>query len=306
MGIYLAENQNAFPAAYIYTYMTFDGTNQTPAAPTWGYTNWSSFLYQNKANNSNPNTFTSLDGWSAFQCPEIENGGLPPTDTYQANMDAGQIADAKGNPGQAPHTDWNGYDYQAPRLGYTVNEALCPRNKFAPIHGESRLYQFVRVSMVKNSSGTILATEWTNNSQLVVAPGEIVTDLVVKSHRPVSGFAATGPGVTSSNDLTDLAFIYPAGGGGMFGRSGGNIHRVTVNDLQPNPTPGATSSTRLDWVGRNHGTQRLDSRGFNIKYSNFLYVDGHVETKNIRDTLTPNFEWGARVYSLRQGDDIAK
>jgi len=76
--------------------------------------------------------------------------------------------------------------------------------------------------------------------------------------------------------------------------------RVRVNELAVNdPQPGANLATRLDWVGRNHGSGK-----YKDKRSNFLYVDGHVETKNIRDTVQP-FEWGERFFTLSPNSDIA-
>ena len=59
---------------------------------------------------------------------------------------------------------------------------------------------------------------------------------------------------------------------------------------------------RLDWVGRNHG---LRTGIPNKRKSNFLYVDGHVESKSIYQTLEP-FEWGQEFYSLVPGDDIVR
>jgi prepilin-type processing-associated H-X9-DG protein len=40
-----------------------------------------------------------------------------------------------------------------------------------------------------------------------------------------------------------------------------------------------------------------------MRTTNFLYCDGHVENKNIADTLTP-WEWGDYMYSLVPGNDI--
>jgi prepilin-type N-terminal cleavage/methylation domain-containing protein/prepilin-type processing-associated H-X9-DG protein len=62
---------------------------------------------------------------------------------------------------------------------------------------------------------------------------------------------------------------------------------------------GATRATWLDCVGRNHaiGDHYVDNK------TNFLYVDGHVETKSILQTVPPNpsvgtpWEWG-QPYSL--------
>ena len=38
-----------------------------------------------------------------------------------------------------------------------------------------------------------------------------------------------------------------------------------------------------------------------MRLTNFLYCDGHVETKHIRQTLKP-FEWGEKFYSVVPGD----
>ena len=62
--------------------------------------------------------------------------------------------------------------------------------------------------------------------------------------------------------------------------------------------------TSLDFVGRNHGnpksygsvpgtTVAADCNS-DLRQTNFLYVDGHVETKNLVDTLYPKFQWGDR------------
>ena len=85
------------------------------------------------------------------------------------------------------------------------------------------------------------------------------------------------------------------------------IRRVHPADLAPD-FQGGNSLTRLDWVGRNHGHGRkqLDATGWNTGLSNFLYVDGHVETKSIRDTVQPNsFEWGDKFYSWSGGQAVA-
>jgi prepilin-type processing-associated H-X9-DG protein len=71
---------------------------------------------------------------------------------------------------------------------------------------------------------------------------------------------------------------------------------VDESKLSPDPKPGTGSNSRLDWVGRNHGRAKVQN-GWVMKTTNFLYVDGHVETKHVRDTIRP-FEWGQRVYSL--------
>jgi len=81
--------------------------------------------------------------------------------------------------------------------------------------------------------------------------------------------------------------------------------RVQVKDLLPDPNFQniGSSKSRLDWVGRNHGVRSYDN-GFDTRRTNFLYVDGHVEAKNIRETLSPVFEWGDDIYTLNPHGDL--
>jgi len=86
---------------------------------------------------------------------------------------------------------------------------------------------------------------------------------------------------------------------------GSDILRVTLSQLQANPdNPNSPSQTRLDWVGRNHGVKQLDKNGWDLRLTNFLYLDGHVETKNIKDTLTGPWQWGEQFYTLSPNSDV--
>jgi prepilin-type processing-associated H-X9-DG protein len=82
-----------------------------------------------------------------------------------------------------------------------------------------------------------------------------------------------------------------------------SIQRVQVADLAGDPQPGGASSTRLDWVGRNHG-KRFLKNGIDQRKTNFLYVDGHVETKQIKETIEPKWEWGEKFYTLNPNGDV--
>jgi prepilin-type N-terminal cleavage/methylation domain-containing protein/prepilin-type processing-associated H-X9-DG protein len=312
---YLDDNHFTFPAAYLYQYMTLGASipgGQQPQQDVWGYVHWSSYLYK-YANNVGTNTslnsqgasiYQSTFGWDMFQCPSVLNGGLPPTNTYAANLDSGQVVDAM--PTTATYS-WNGIDLMAPRCDYTVNEAICPRNKFVPNFPNAgggtflRQYQFVRSSMITHSSSTILATEFNPDWHVVSGTGEVNQSVqVCKSHRPVSGY------IVVPAQVGDMTQILPVGGG--FGIAAAAYRRAhedtTGQDLQNNPQAGATSMTTLDWVGRNHGSHKIQANGWNPGTTNFLYVDGHVETKTIRDTLNPNFEWGDDMFSLRPHGDM--
>jgi prepilin-type processing-associated H-X9-DG protein len=241
----------------------------------------SSFLYGSRAGaNDDVSYYQSLVGWDMFQCPTIEKGGLPPTNTTQNNLDAGQQNDAGGSV----------IDQQAPRCAYTVNEAICPRNKFyVGFQGAVRPYQFVRAGAVRNASETVLATEWNQDWHVVSAAGRVDPGATVcKSHRPVHGFKGISGGL-------DMEQIAP----NAFG-SAPKLRRVRADELAADPATGA-GATRLDWVGRNHGKK---GSGVDNRKSNFLYVDGHVETKHVRETVEPAFQWGQSFYSLNPGSDI--
>ena len=292
--IYVASNHQTFPADYIYAGMVLTPKSETPDQALNGYLHWSSFLYNTHGAGGNRNIYYTTDGWEMFMCPDIEKGGLPPTNTYAANRDDGQVNDQGDSV----------VDYQAPRCAYTLNEAICPRNKFVlGFQGAVSTYHWVNAGQIKNSAHTILGTEWTFNWQIVTDTGRGSGGLVCKSHRPVHGFVGLG-------GQLDMELVPASDSFG--GRP--EIRRVHVSDLAADPQPGGASSTRLDWVGRNHGHGRkqLDGTGWNTGLSNFLYCDGHVETKSIRDTVSNgnsisngNFEWGDKFYSWAGGGSVA-
>jgi prepilin-type N-terminal cleavage/methylation domain-containing protein/prepilin-type processing-associated H-X9-DG protein len=274
---YLAESKQTFPAAYLYEVDPGNGAPHvaggSAANPKRGYVHWSWFIYGGLSR-SNP---TAAD---AFLCPSLEEGGLPPTNASPEHRVDGQNKD--------PDTDgdiWDGRgDKQVPRLAYTVNEAIVPRNKFHPdiarAGGAGNFKsQYVRAGNVKDSAGTILATEF-HRDWRVVAEDVTGDSGVIKSHRPVHGYEGTDGRTTI--DLQDYSPDYL--GRPVFKRAG------------PPPkvlTDPAAQTNRLSWVGRNHGRQNEN----NPAKTNFLYVDGHVETKTIEETVEP-FQWSRKIYGL--------
>jgi prepilin-type N-terminal cleavage/methylation domain-containing protein/prepilin-type processing-associated H-X9-DG protein len=276
-AMYLTNFKQVYPAAYLYngpgpnggTGQFVDLANgiESPTGPVDGYIQWSYFIYGYTASS-----------FSAFTCPALNNGGLPKTDC------------PSHDPGTTNDPRWQGpdFDLQAPRMAYTVNEAICPRNKFVYNFDQQGgpgcfLYQFVRASQVRHGASVILATEFWDIPQAVTdssdPPG------VIKSHRPVHGFQGNG-------GVLDMG-LAPVPTRGL-----PTLYNCIPSDLSPYPpnTTG-TSATRLDWIGRNHGTGHAKS-----KVTNFLYVDGHVETKTVEQTLKP-FQWGERFYSLTGGNN---
>ena len=261
IALYLNANRQTFPPAYLYIGHKIENGVQTPTSPAAGYVHWSSYLLG--AGNLTANVFT---------CPSMNRGGLPPTNTPPENRDPGQIC-----PGDTV------VDEQAPRLAYTVNEALCPRNKFIPkSFGSSRCYRFVKVTEVASSSNTILGTEYVDNAA-AISYGNW-QDGWIMSHRPVHGF-------TGLNGELDMYFL----------PIGQQFRPCTAADFDADPSnPTSVTDTRLDLVGRNHGKKS----GYpDRRLSNFLYVDGHVETKSVYGTVWPTFQWGDKFYSLSPNTD---
>ena len=293
MATYLVDYKGKFPPSNFYNGLGQDPiVGQIPTTPTSGYVHWSSFLYTNRAALSAGVAYQSAHGWEMFQCPSLDNGGLPPANTYAGNNEPG-----------FPNETAGVIDLQAPRLAYTINEAICGRGIYQ-LHfdgrGNQRVYNFVSASRVRNSSQVILATEmWGIQSAVttdsLTNPGSPVS----ASRRPVSGISSYG------NITADSPYKYPY-----------NVPFTwaTVADLLPDPLSTLSGSypinnTTLDWVGRNHGAKKYGSVGggtggnWDLRKSNFLYVDGHVETKHITETVNPVNQWtdsNLDFYSLDQ------
>jgi prepilin-type processing-associated H-X9-DG protein len=313
MMAYAAENNQYLPASYNYRGTTVDpatGT-QTPASATFGYIHWSGLLL----GKVNPD---------AFKCPAIANGGLPATDPPEGlgNFDTNQKIDASTGSGTTPdgrvaaitQPDGTGSsvtyfpDYQAPRMAYSLNEALCGRNKYVVgFQGATRRYRNVQLTEIENQPGTILATELVDDWGIVSGtPRGGSGGVVCKSHRPIQPFRADN--TTQGDAQADVSLIdattslRKTNATDLWHTSGTTPSVDIIKDANgTSPTYSSSSRmTRLDWVGRNHakGEKPADNK------SNFLYCDGHVETKHITETVpadathqTP-WEWGEKPYSV--------
>jgi prepilin-type N-terminal cleavage/methylation domain-containing protein/prepilin-type processing-associated H-X9-DG protein len=258
---YLNENGGVYPPAYTYVGETIQNGQETPTDSNLGHVHWSSYLLGSNEVNS-----------AVFQCPAMNQGGLPPEETTSDNLDPNQINDSV-----------NGVvDQQSLRLAYTVNEAIMPRNKFVlGFQGCVRFYRYVNASQITHSSQTILATEWGPWAVKMYQSNGLYT---LQSHSAVCGFV-------SENVPVDFMSSLPPGSG---------FRQAVASDLDPDPaTETALPDCHLNWVGRNHGILN----GYpDLRRSNFLYCDGHVETKTIYETLTP-FQWGEHFWSLDPNDD---
>lgn len=253
-----------------YTYVGGRGLLRQHGEPIDGILHWSGMLL--------------ADGGAtedAFQCPAIPHGGLAPRNTDTANLDPGQESERVGV-----------VDGQAPRCAFTVNEILSPRNRFkVGAEDAQRPSRLVRTQAVGRPGETIALTEWSTDWRVVADPGSNLSN----SYLPVHGFR--GLGKISGSDRYDLNMIVsdaerPCGSSATF-------RKVTVYDLADNPAGTRHSPPRLDWVGRNHPGSA------DVKNSTFLYLDGHVASKSIYETVTESsFEWGQRIYSLTGHNSI--
>lgn len=304
--IYASENNGFLPASYMYRNQSIDPTTgtQLPAGAAWGYAHWSHFILGTVPKD-------------AFTCPSLAKGGLPPTDPEPGNFDANQgIDSANGGSGPdpsgritavtAPEAPVAYYpDWQAPRMAYSLNEALCPRNKWVlGFQAGLRTYRYVNTAEVENASGTILATEFVNEWGIVsgVDRGG-AAPVVCKSHRPIMPWRADG---TTAGDaqcdipsLDTTVQLRRSTVADLWQTSGGASLDI-IKDYEAGTYGNSTRMSRLDWVGRNHvlGDKPTDNK------TNFLYLDGHVELKHISETVpadsttnTP-WEWGAKCYSV--------
>jgi len=343
-AIYMSQNKQKLPAGYAnrgYRNVTPESPDNTASAFALGgqvpnngeagYIHWSSYLYSSFSASTTGGK--GVSGRDAFKCPSMTEGGLPPTspepgDWYNQAYETANVGTV-GSTGEsfAPlSTDPNAAAYspdaQAPRMAYTVNEAIMGRNKHRfPIAspgtaGTGRAYLAgLNVSKVQDSSTTILATEFIDSVAVVsgTTGGVGVGPPVSKSHRPVSGWR--GPTLGTITLTLDMQKVL----------KGATLRRTNRDDIEPDPrsaqpvatdfakdsnapaadsdgkTVGGFTATRLDWVGSNHGNKT--GLQYRQNKTNFLYVDGHVETKSLMDTIpaagdTNPWEWGSVPYTL--------
>jgi prepilin-type N-terminal cleavage/methylation domain-containing protein/prepilin-type processing-associated H-X9-DG protein len=268
-GIYLAENTGTYPTSYLYPYAAagdWDPNNQPNDHP-YGYLHWSWFLYSGGA-----------VAPKCFQCPEINKGGIARTNPgpNDADWESPPQADQQGGRGGVLA------DRQAPRMAFTANAVIVPRNKLVPgmVEG-TRRNQYVQEHKISAPRGVILATEFNSNWRAIAEGGTLI-----KSHRPVCAFWNIGSGADE--------YKAPDAGGFCYGDPsdqqtyGLKPLSEIENQIAVIDGPGP----EVNAVGRHHpGGDRLGGT------TNFLYVDGRVARKTILQTMKQR-EWGSAYYGL--------
>jgi prepilin-type N-terminal cleavage/methylation domain-containing protein/prepilin-type processing-associated H-X9-DG protein len=331
---YAAENKQYLPAAYNYlgTTVNLNTGIQTPNKAFYGYQHWSGFLLGTVPPES-------------FQCPALPNGGLPATDPAPGEFDASQTVDGgettvhalpsflSGRVTLVSAIDGTGssvsyYPDNYHRIAYTVNEACMPRNKYVVDYtnwGNARSEHNVQLTAIDNQSSTILVTEFVGNWDIVSGNNVGGSSRPCKSHRPVSGWRAAGTAAGDNDKFTDstqqvdpssiptTTKLRHAYVGDLWNLTAGSVGQGAqsldlITDFEQgnydNSAAAKSRGSRLDWVGRNHGYGQKPTD----KKTNFAYVDGHVETKSINETVAQNlgdatpWEWGSRMFTLSPND----
>lgn len=277
MGTYLAES-SVYPPSYIYPLDgngNYDFFNQ-PLNHPYGYLHWSWYLYAKGR----------VDA-QAFQCPSMDKGGHPRTNPgrHDGDWEFGEQSDQNGSSGPNPLED-----AQAPRMAFTGNAAIFPRNKFTTLlSGGARVNVLVPENKF-NAGRVILATEFNKNWK--AGAESLGSTYVSKSHRPVNPFMHIGSG---SNEYASS----PNSPGFTYGQAPyyGLLPRQAVEnaaELIDNPGLAETNA-----VGRHHPGGDAYVGGT----ANFLYADGHVERKTVLETLE-KWEWGNKYYAINGDNQV--
>lgn len=295
METFVSSNKDRYPPAY--GYIRGDGgfdpsnpANQNPTSAN-GYAHWSYFLFSNGSVNE-----------EAFQCPQMENGGMPRTnwDTSTENWESSAFTrGGSSNP-----------DKQAELMAYTANAALIARNKFGDIPGSNQRVESAgthttdnvlgKAAAVSSPSQTIMIAEYADRPEI------IVQNMELKTHRPVAPVVLAGDWTLDSHNG-----VRPnrRGEGGVFhyttssNRSG--IGDPSANELKSlyglmdfetwkdatSLYAGGVSTANI--VGRHHPGGDGTFGGT----SNFTYADGHVKRLQVSETLAER-HWGSEYITL--------
>jgi len=278
-------DRDYYPVSYVYGADLDSGkwtlADQKLANPNTenGYIHWSFFLFDGGN--------VSQD---SFECPTMPSGGAP-----------------RSNPG-GRYADWEDWqqndlggsavsstplDRQVPRVAYTGNAAIFPRNKFTLESGQ-RQNRFVRGAepeqTARGGAGTILVTEFlftARDGWQTLANQENIS----KSHRPVTPFV----GISSGSNV----YLEPNTPGVARFRYPPLNNILKENQLGPNMLDDSAPTT-LNAVGRHHPGGGGQDASYGGK-ANFAFVDGHVENLHILDTVRRRL-WGERFFSI-SGDN---
>ncbi len=287
---YVGEN-GFYPASYLYSEQRmvpeWDIYKQDMGFQSNGYIHWSYFLFGDG----------KVDQ-SAFECPAIPRKGIPRTNPGDNadDWEKGQV-DMDGQEGYNANLE----DFQAPRIAFTGNASLIPRNKFKESYrgNFTRFNKFVRDTEVKRPGNVVLATEFNKDWRAISVGGTMQTeDLLVKSHRPITAFHSEAGDSSEYQADRYRGFVY--------GDPSSNTYGILAEDYV---NSNAINEVPLNAVGRHHpGKYGGDITGVGKDYgesANFLFADGHVERMHIIETAEKGL-WGDTFYSITGKNSVEK
>jgi prepilin-type processing-associated H-X9-DG protein len=280
MANYLFSSRNIYPPSYVYP-SDQDGSwslRDQSESRAFGYMHWSHFMYDEGQVND-----------KAFQCPSMEHGGAPRTNPGPRPQDwEAEQVDQAGQRGSAEPID-----KQAPRLAYTANAVIMPRNKFSTaLSGGQRINLLVRENQIKHPGNTILATEFLDNwKALGVRSGDGIES---KSHRPINPFWHVGGGYNEYGTP-------PINPGFMYGTSTdqetyGLLPLESVRERE-NILDYRSGVAQINAIGRHHPTANAVYRKKFGGSANYLFADAHAENMTILDSMDKR-KWGDAYYAI--------
>jgi prepilin-type N-terminal cleavage/methylation domain-containing protein/prepilin-type processing-associated H-X9-DG protein len=292
VSVYLAETTGIYPPSYVYpkdwagSWSVEAGGQST--TKEFGYLHWSHFLYSNGKVHE-----------KTFQCPSMQNGGAPRTNPGPDSRHW-ELGAQQDDTGQTTPSPGIVEDKQAPRMAYTANAAIMPRNKFTGVLSlGNRVNVLAREDRVKRPGDTILLADFLNNfralSERQIGAGG---KLIIKSHRPVNVFYSESGQYNeylADASLPKSDFVY---GLLVDPETYGVLPLRDIQDVD-GLLDWTSQMSQINAVGRHHP-------GGDSKYggkSNFLFLDGHAET--ITPLHSMQFrKWGDRYHALSGPNEI--
>ncbi len=166
-------------------------------------------------------------------------------------------------------------DCQAMYTAYTANAIFMPRFKYTTGGGltdQLTKIHLVPITQAMAPSNEILIAEYTEKAALIQGSSVGGGD-AIKTHRPTHGLAAW------DTDSSGAALLNPNGVNGI----SYDQAMAEINSTSP-----SENGVHIRYVGHDRHNKR----------ANYAFVDGHVETLTLQQTLDPeNYLWGKKAYS---------
>jgi prepilin-type processing-associated H-X9-DG protein len=295
MADYQMGSKGIYPSSYLYPKDDLGNWDQkqNDGDKPHGYMHWSYFLYDSG----------EVDD-KAFQCPTYDHGGAPRTNPGAEPKDWNLGEQVDDNSQSKPDPN-NLTDKQAPRMAYSANAAIIPRNKFTQTLAEgSRMNVFVREHVIEQPGKTILVAEFLNNWKAmgITKDGGVLS----KSHRPINPFFHVGSGFNEYTAQQNApGFIYGLANDTVAGGSPESYGLLPTKQVaeKTNILDYTSGVPQINAVGREHP---YPIKAYVQKYggaANFLYCDGHAEPMTAFDSVDKR-QWGSRYYSLTGDNKI--